>query len=395
MDNLRKICGRQHGSDWYNAQRGDPEKAKYLIEHFRNHKKAVEIGDVSEKWAVAMAKTELATETETEISDRGRLMDKSEYIEWMTHEKPGTKKTAAEAISTFDGWLKELRAGTGQHPPSQKNVEKEEMFRVHVVWDMDYHTMMRVKKAVEIPNETKKKPDEDWFASKRASLMNNLDTFGGNDLDMEGMGTSLLGGCVGLDASIGDIRKMGAPEVKQEEEEGGENEEEEEEGGSDGEPKKKKAKKETADSPAKFQNPSTLLAEQRWSEKFVKEYKEGVQAKIKLLEDWFVFVNAIPVNSPHATYFDVEKTLAQTRLTALRVCIDGTGSEAKLKELIQSYTATSSSSSNGSAPPTQHCLGKSPPCEDYLHLKSLAVVEAAASKIVECLSKEDSKDYRK
>ena len=43
----------------------------------------------------ADAKTELATEKETEISDRGRLMDKSEYIEWMTHEKPGTKKTAS------------------------------------------------------------------------------------------------------------------------------------------------------------------------------------------------------------------------------------------------------------------------------------------------------------
>ena len=74
MDNLRKICGRQHGSDWYNAQRGDPEKAKYLIEHFRNHKKAVEIGDVSEKWAVAMAKTELATEKETEISTSADLL---------------------------------------------------------------------------------------------------------------------------------------------------------------------------------------------------------------------------------------------------------------------------------------------------------------------------------
>ena len=110
-----------------------------------------------------------------------------------------------------------------------------------------------------------------------------------------------------MDASIGDVRKMGMPEVKQEEEEGGENEEEEEEGGSDGEPKKKKTKKDTADSPAKFLNPTTLLAEQRWSEKFVKEYKEGVQAKIKLLEDWFVFVNAFPVNSPHATCFDVEK----------------------------------------------------------------------------------------
>ena len=107
-----------------------------------------------------------------------------------------------------------MRAETGQHPPSQQNVEKEEMFRVHVGWDMDYHTRMRVKKAVEILNETKKKPDEDWFASKRASLMNNLDTFGGNDLDMEGMGTSLHGGCVGLDASIGDVRKMGMPEVK-------------------------------------------------------------------------------------------------------------------------------------------------------------------------------------
>ena len=80
MESIRKISDRQGNGQWFREQRLTEETATPLINNFREHKKAVEQGERSDKWSTAEARETLAVTHETDFVDSGQLMDKMMYI---------------------------------------------------------------------------------------------------------------------------------------------------------------------------------------------------------------------------------------------------------------------------------------------------------------------------
>ena len=144
MNSLRRVCERQGSIPWYNEQRQCEQKSKALISNYRSHKKLVDAGEKAGRWLVASAKDELSATQEADYVDRGRLMDKTTYVEWMSQKKPGKKMAMSDAVAQFEAWEKDPDSSGAYW---EQDEDLTFLFRVHTHKDLDYHKKFARKKA--------------------------------------------------------------------------------------------------------------------------------------------------------------------------------------------------------------------------------------------------------
>ena len=84
-------------------------------------------------------------------------------------------------------------------------------FRVHTGYKYDIHKKIANTKSLSLMSSSKKNPDSEWVQTAQSRVFQHGESFGGQELDMgsqfENMTTT---GFVGIDATIGDVKALGA-----------------------------------------------------------------------------------------------------------------------------------------------------------------------------------------
>ncbi len=348
--------------EWFKEQRADEKKCQKMITHYKSFQQAVQLGEKSGKYVIAIAKEQLRSTSLVEVDEQGEMMDE---FKWMDHAvnvaSPKMSVVAAKAV--WDQWMADPE-NAGRMTQVKSGVRK---FRVETKTLVSFKTQLAQDKILELQGKQVKNPNEDDIRKMSNSILRGHGKVGVDDVDFRGRAAQMLqaGGDSAFNNNnllVGQIRGL-LPDDGEEEADDTEQKSGTPDGGSGSGKRAAQVPAEPQPAPKRrwVDQDKLLLAAQRDLEKILAPKEVELNEIADTLDREIKELELSDVNCKN--FFKSELAMGRTRLEGLQA-IKSTEEELatyKKRFAVPDQPAGSSAASASSTVSGSHVLGSAAP----------------------------------